>query len=265
LKLKTLSKNYYERSLFFVTDEDKAFRFLSEFIQNFEESNDYSLSGLIVTAANNRRTVKFEKIKKEIENFKNIRTLALENISTVLGVTVDFLFIDMQERFDPNKVCVLFETVRGGGVIFLLGKPPLEWIYSVNRNLFPLNNKTESRKSILLDWFLLNIHSQLGISNGEISSTKMLKQFEPMPYKINLNNTFKDFNVTSDQKRVIFSLVDDLLSFKKSRTCSVLLANRGRGKSATVGIVLSQLASHRKNSSFKVIISAPYSDLLFRG
>jgi tRNA(Met) cytidine acetyltransferase len=257
LKLKDELNHNYKRSIFFVTDEHKAHEFLIEFIQFIEESMYHKVSGLIVTTINKFKSVKYKKIKEFTSNFENIRTISFDDVSTVLGITTEFLFIDLQEKFDPNKICILFETVRGGGVILLLGKNPDEWLYSVNHDLFSSNDKTESRKSILLDWFLTNLNEVPGVTDNNLSGTQINQRFDPIPYDINLNNEFRNFRVTSDQKRVIISLIDDLLSFNKLKTCSVLLANRGRGKSAAVGIALSQLVFQRKNKPLSILISAP--------
>lgn len=257
MKLKNEPNHNYKRSLFFITEEHKAHNFLIEFIQFIEESKRHRVSGLIVTTINKTKSEKYKKIKNITSNFENIRNISFDDVPTVLGITTDFLFLDLQDKFDPNKICVLFETVRGGGVIFLLGKPPREWIYSVNRDLFSSDDKTESRKSILLDWFLTNLQEIPGAIDDDISGTKIKQRFDPMPYNVNLNNEITNFRVTSDQKKVITSIINDLLSSDKLKTCSVLVANRGRGKSATVGIALSQLVFQKKNTSLSIVISAP--------
>jgi tRNA(Met) cytidine acetyltransferase len=57
---------------------------------------------------------------------------------------------------------------------------------------------------------------------------------------------------------VVENLLKDLLDSSHSDSCSVLLANRGRGKSAAVGLTLSNLFFKKKFRSLNVTISSPY-------
>lgn len=175
---------------------------------------------------------------------------------------MDFLFIDLREDFIPNFVNVLMETVRGGGLIFILGSPYSQWVHSVNQERVFLekdsSEKTERRKSILLSWFLRNINNNSQCKTKISSSKEVVACFNPMPFEINLAAQIKDIPVTIDQKKVMKDIIEIILDPKRSNSCSILLANRGRGKSASIGLLISQVLSKIGKHSFKVIVSSPH-------
>ncbi len=179
-----------------------------------------------------------------------------------MGQTVDFLFIDLRENFVPNQINILLETVRGGGVIFILGLPYSEWIYSVNQKHIFLkkvpSTETKNTKSILLGWFLKNIINNPQCRTKGSNSSEVITSFNPMPYHINLTSQIKDIHVTSEQKNVIESIVDIFFDSKHPNSCSILVANRGRGKSASIGLSISQVLSKGGIHSFKAVISSPH-------
>ncbi len=187
---------------------------------------------------------------------ENIRIITTNKTSHILGSTFDFLFIDLRTYFEPNKICVLIETVRGGGIIFILGLSVREWIYSINKGTFFKNEKP--KKSNLLQWFLDNIKENSTSYLGDFSKSDIISNYNLMPYNTTLNAEIGNFAVTIEQKRVVENLLKDLLDSSHSDSCSVLLANRGRGKSAAVGLTLSEFYFKRKFSSLNVTISSPY-------
>ena len=173
---------------------------------------------------------------------------------------MDFLFVDLREDFTPNKINVLLETVRGGGIIFLLGRSYSEWFFSVNKRRFFRDRVSPKKtmKSVLLGWFLENMRNNPQcIINGS-NSSEVIARFNPMPYIINLTTQINDILVTHEQKEVIESIVDTFLDSKYPNACSILVANRGRGKSASVGLIISQIISKRSMHSFKAVVSSPH-------
>jgi tRNA(Met) cytidine acetyltransferase len=179
----------------------------------------------------------------------------VNDIATILGQTVDFLFIDLRTEFIPNNVNILLETVRGGGLIFILGLPFSKWIYSINQHND--HKKSSRKKSILLQWFLKNVKNNYHCKYKKIDSTDVITRFNPMPYKINLSDDIKDIPVTLEQKNIITRILDVYFDSKYPNSCSIVLANRGRGKSASVGLFLSQVLSSKGKQPFKALISSP--------
>ena len=226
------------------------------------ESKHTSTVGIIVIDDKTSHSLFFRDLNRFLSSLRNVNRISFDEVSTVLGQTVDFLFVDLRKDFIPNKINVLLETVRGGGVIFILGCPYSEWVYSVNKKQAFLEKgppvKIKSMKSILLGWFLENIKFNPQCNTSGSSSSEVVARFNPMPYSINLTTQIKDIPVTSEQKKVIEGIVGAVLDSNHPDSCSILVANRGRGKSASVGLSISQVLSKRGMHSFKVILSSPH-------
>ncbi|UCG03541.1 MAG: tRNA(Met) cytidine acetyltransferase [Candidatus Heimdallarchaeota archaeon] len=191
-----------------------------------------------------------------------VKRINSREISTILGQTVDFLFIDLREDFVPNKINILLEAVRGGGVIFILGLPYSEWIYSVNQKQDSIekgsSTEIKRRKSIFLSWFYENLKNNTQCNTKKVCSTEVIASFKPMPYNINLAAHIKDILVTIEQKKVINGLNDIFFDSTNSNSCTTLLANRGRGKSASIGLFISQVLSKISKRTFTATISSPH-------
>ncbi|MFX0118082.1 MAG: GNAT family N-acetyltransferase [Promethearchaeota archaeon] len=252
----------YQRTLFLFQDEKELNSVLLEFFQHCLERMRMDPAGLFVIDDQKSQSVISQSLKAYLPKLKNVRKITFDDVFTVLGQTVDFLLIDLREEFIPNKINILLETVRGGGIIFILGLPYSEWVYSVNKNRFVqgemLLPSAKRMKSVLLGWFLENIQKNSRCRTKDTSSSKVISEFNPMPYKINLKSQINSIAVTPEQKNVINSMTRIILNSKHPNSCSVLLANRGRGKSASIGLILSQVLSERGKQLYKVIISSPH-------
>ncbi|MFX1285196.1 MAG: GNAT family N-acetyltransferase [Promethearchaeota archaeon] len=252
----------YQRTLFLFQDEKELKSVFGDFLQHCIESEYTGTAGLIVIDNKTHKTSLFQDLNQLISSLSNVKINTFDVISSVLGQTLDFLLLDLRENFVPNTINIVLETVRGGGVIFLLGLPYSEWVYSVNKNQILLKNvpstKTKHTKSILLDWFLKNILNNPQCRTKGSSSSEIIESFNPMPYQVNLTTQIKDIHVTPEQKNVIKSIVDTLLDTKHPNSCSILVANRGRGKSASIGLSISQVLSKQRMHSYKVVISSPH-------
>ena len=226
-----------------------------DFLRHHIKTKNTSLSGLIIVD-----NPHFFQNSDLISSFSEIKTAKFDGIPTILGITVDFLFVDLRKEFTPNKISILFETVRGGGCIFLLGHPDPKWAYSVNKKDFKpekvLTVGNSGSGSILLNWFVKNLMTNPQCRTNSISSSDVIASFNPMPYNINLETQVNNISVTEDQQKVIENLVLSLLDTKHPNSCSILVANRGRGKSASVGLSLAHILS--KKGVRNVIISSPH-------
>ena len=171
------------------------------------ESKHTSPVGIIVIDDKTSHSLFFRDLNRFLSSLRNVNRISFDEVSTVLGQTVDFLFVDLRTDFIPNKINVLLETVRGGGVIFILGCPYSEWVYSVNKKRAFLEKgppaKIKRMKSIFLGWFLENIKFNSQCKTSVSSSSEVVARFNPMPYSINLTTQIKDIPVTSEQKKVV--------------------------------------------------------------
>ncbi|MFX0209463.1 MAG: tRNA(Met) cytidine acetyltransferase TmcA domain-containing protein, partial [Candidatus Hodarchaeota archaeon] len=252
----------YQRTLFLFQNEKELNAVFWDFLQHCINSEYANAAGLIVIDDKTYKSSFYQDLNRFQSSLSNVKIITFDETFLILGQTLDFLLIDLRENFTPNKINVLLETVRGGGVIFILGLPRSEWVYLVNQERVFLeempSRKIKSTKSILLGWFLENISINPQCRTQGLSSSEVISKFNPMPYQINLTTHIKDILVTPEQKTVIENIVDTFLDSKNPNSCSILLANRGRGKSASTGLSISQVLSMRSKHSYKVIISSPH-------
>jgi tRNA(Met) cytidine acetyltransferase len=192
----------------------------------------------------------------QFSSLRDVKRITANDIATILGQTVDFLFIDLRANFIPNNVNILLEAVRGGGLIFVLGLPYPEWISSINQN-FDQEKEFSGKESIFLSWFLKNIENNSQCITKKIGSKDVIARFNPMPYNINLSDQIKGIPVTLEQKRIIKRILDIYFDSKYPNSSSIVLANRGRGKSASIGLFLSQILINKGKQPFRALISSP--------
>ncbi|MFX0210368.1 MAG: GNAT family N-acetyltransferase [Candidatus Hodarchaeota archaeon] len=245
----------YQRTLILFTNEKEAASVFSKFLQHCVEKKQTDLTGLVILEKDS------PSISQSMNHFlpllRDVKRITANNIATMLGQTVDFLFIDLRTDFIPNNVNILLEAVRGGGLIFALGLPYSEWIYSINQN-FDHEKEFSGKKSTLLSWFLKNVENNSQCMTKKVDSTEIFALFNPMPYKINLSDQFKDIPVTVEQKTIIYRILDIYFDSKYPNSCSIVLANRGRGKSASIGLFLSQVLIKKGKQPFRALISSPH-------
>ena len=119
-----------------IKNEIQARTIVSKFLQNCYDTKQTSTAGLIVINDDSFSSKIIQDISQFFSLLPNVRIVKLTEITRELGQTVDFVFVDLRKDFSPNKIIILLETVRGGGIIFILGLDRSDWLYSVNRNLF---------------------------------------------------------------------------------------------------------------------------------
>jgi tRNA(Met) cytidine acetyltransferase len=217
------------------------------------------VKGAFIIDGDPTESVILNEVSPIISRLYEVRVFSLSDVNPLLGQTFDFLVLDLRWSFQPNKVSLLIETVRGGGIVLICGLPVEEWIMTVNPRRFP-SSKEFRHESQMLGWFLENVqqNSQCVIEN--MSSQELLRRFNPMPYTVNLTAKIAGFYVTPDQKEVILTLIENLSNTSNSDSCHVIVANRGRGKSASVGIAIFQLIIQgylQKQRHKRVVVTAP--------
>ncbi len=246
----------YQRSLFLFYDKDSLNNVIKQLLQYCFDSGITDIHGLIVSANKHSKSGKVEKeIDQILLSFPNINIISWSNVTPILGQTLDFLYIDLSEEFNPNKIILLIEAVRGGGIIFIRGNSYPKWLFSINKSQF---TDQTSRKSILLEWFLSNIKTNPQCETHSFSISNIISRFNPMPFNINLSADFNGLPVSIEQSEVVTNLIKDFNNPALIDSCTILVANRGRGKSASIGLALSQIMFEKKSYPFQVIISSPF-------
>lgn len=187
---------------------------------------------------------------------KNLRYVPYKDTDKILGNTYGILILQDFEALTPNILARTVETVEGGGTIVVL----LETITELNQLAdLPMDIHSKFRteaysdvtprfnkrlvKSILSCPTCLILDNELQVVLGDISTlepTMSNKYTEPE------SETIVKFAKTPDQKKMIEDLIEALATAKKS--VFAITAGRGRGKSATLGLVISAVISHYTNT-----------------
>jgi len=178
----------------------------------------------------------------------------------LLGTTVDFAVLDLMNDLKPNDVGRLGGIVKGGGIyVFML--PPLdEWVKRLTKfqqNLLVPQYGPEHVRQFLKVRFwnkLMSMSKALIINadHDEIIKEALLGNAQPwkpkpieLPERMKFSKVIYELAKTQDQVEALKAM-EVLMERppKGKRVNVVLIADRGRGKSAIIGLALAALA-HR--------------------
>lgn len=208
----------------------------------------------------------------EPENF-NVKIVEFPKINKILGQTFDLLVLDLTEQLKPNDLGILVETVKGGGVILVLTPNFETWKKSITffqRTLITPPFSEGDLNFRFTPYFINNLEKYEGIIildflNSQIQKGTFSKS-EPLSEKIEFHQTapfnkiFYKIAITDDQKSFLDSLEFILQKDEKKRVI-ILTADRGRGKSAILGIgavAISQLLIEKyRYPHVKILVTAP--------
>ena len=179
-----------------------------------------------------------------------------ESVRT-LGQTYDDLIIDFTEGFHPNDLGILAETVREGGIIIALSPPLDEWNNLKGRWHEDLISEPYTVEDIEPRFYRRFIKKTLGAEGiiiFDADRRKLIKgyhfekKFESRE-KILIPEEKKEIKrklyklcATQDQVRVL-ELFENFFEKNREKKAVVITANRGRGKTAVLGIVTPHIIS----------------------
>lgn len=187
---------------------------------------------------------------KHFDKLKVKNKLLYQDIRKIMGTTQDALVVDLNYALTPNDVGLSVETVKGGGIIIFLTPDLTEWQSKETRLHKYLNieggekNFVKRFVRILKNSDAVSIIENNKVTKESIKTGKEKRKKIILPEKTEFERKFYGACVTNDQVKILKELED--LSENV-----ILTADRGRGKTALLGIFASAL----KNK--KVIITSP--------
>ncbi|WP_444994148.1 GNAT family N-acetyltransferase [Aliikangiella sp. IMCC44359] len=230
----------------------------SEFLEWQQQLKKANIRGLILTAQNLKV---IEQLKKKLDEGQSSTIIFNQEanhknqlFSSQLGNEFDVIFINAQQYFDSNLFAAACGTLVGGGYLVLtvpdiLSDMLLE-IIKQRQSLQP------DYSTIIPKLLSFNISPTLlrvilfSLKNQYLSiMTKHLTYYStnPPPSKVSTTRS-------NQEQRLLIQKIIKVAKGHAKRPL-VITANRGRGKSASLGIAASKLLQH---GNIKIIVTAPH-------
>ena len=248
---------------------DKRIEAAAKLVDHYVDNINRRPSMLYVVDSLEQGTLGFEGLKRFNEclsskmDFKVISYLDTES---VMGLTYDILILDVTEELRPNDLGRLIETVRGGGFIVMLAPPLKSWIDNVTRFqrklLVPPYSESDLKR-LFTRRFIAKLSGHRGIWLVDLDAEEVTYNSPPKleaaraeverPVGSVFDEELYAMAKTNDQVKVLMMM--EALA-KEKKCVLVLTANRGRGKSAALGIGLAGILSSSKKR-FNVVVTAP--------
>jgi len=228
-------------------------------------SKDFDESLKIANKVYKKYLKTLKKIKKETDNLLvvgrsefvakakdlfNGKILHYRDSPDVLGETYSSLVLDFTRGFHPNDLGILVETIEEGGLIVAISPPVSEWENLISKWHEELVSEPYTVEDIVPRFFRRFIGHTLksnGIIVFDVDRKEIVKPYdferveEPrekitIPEEKEINKRLYKLCATQDQVRVL-ELFEHYFDRRRERKAVVITADRGRGKSAVLGIV----------------------------
>jgi len=196
----------------------------------------------------------------------------------VMGRTYDIVIVDFTRDLPPNEIGRIIETARGGGIIIFITPPILKWAElktHFHRYITTIPWKLEDVKGFFVKRLIKKIFEHNGIYVFDLDNKKILKkhaeketltsflrQKPQIPREISLSKKIYELAINKDQIKAL-KLMEKLIRVPKRNIKKVvtIIADRGRGKSAVVGLFLGAMAKINAGKGafgrFMILVTAP--------
>ncbi|MBR9681827.1 MAG: tRNA(Met) cytidine acetyltransferase [Candidatus Altiarchaeota archaeon] len=186
-------------------------------------------------------------------DFKFILT---NDIDKVMGQSYDNLLLDLRGSFTANDLGKSIPTVRGGGVIILLVPKFEEWVFSKtsqHKKFVVPPYKLEDVRSLFIPRIVKKLYEHEGIwihrnDKWEKESREPEQKRKSSPF-VPPNHPILGMARTQEQVEVIQKIT------KLAEGRLVLTADRGRGKSAALGLAVTAL--RHEDKKLDIIVTSP--------
>ncbi|MCG9544511.1 GNAT family N-acetyltransferase [Vibrio sp. Isolate33] len=153
----------------------------------------------------------------------------------LLGRECQVLVCDFREQFDANGFSAALGSLVGGGLLLVLP---------------PKVDGSEDSECFGQSWLKLHFDKLLSVSQSD-EQAGVIEAVNSLPQKLNdEDNSIDRF----EQQNTAIELVKKVVTGHRKRPL-ILTADRGRGKSSTLGIAAAQLLAERQG--LNIIVTAP--------
>ncbi|MDV3103539.1 tRNA(Met) cytidine acetyltransferase TmcA [Thermococcus waiotapuensis] len=198
----------------------------------------------------------------------NVQAVTFKHTREILGKTYDLLILDMSYDYSPNDLGRIIETVRGGGLVFILAHPFKKWKdmwTGFHKSLvtppYTIDDVKKRFNRRLIRKFTEHEGIYIVTEEGKIrkkpNKSKSQAKMEgrkgvPIPEEALFPRELYEMALTEGQVEVLRAF-EELVG---KEGMLVVTADRGRGKSVSVGIAAVGLALALKKRT-RIIVTAP--------
>jgi len=171
------------------------------------------------------------------------------HIGRCLGSEYQALVYDAHQNFHPDVLAASLGTLCGGGVLYLLLPDTEDWPSADDAALkrlapWPLDGSAVGRR------FFDRLLSRLGIG----SCFQVVRQGQPIELPVPVVHQPPGWSLNPDQEQVVEAI--ERVALGHARRPLVLTADRGRGKSTSIGAALARLVEKER----QVLLCGPSED-----
>jgi tRNA(Met) cytidine acetyltransferase len=194
---------------------------------------------------------------------------------SVLGETYSSLILDLSDGFHPNDLGIIVETIAEGGIIIALSPPLEKWSHLISKWHEELVSEPYLPSDIVPRFFRRFIQKTLEsegiiIFDANVRRRKLVKKYTSTPSEVSreeivipeereMKRKLYKLCATQDQVKVL-QIIEKLFERERERKAIVITADRGRGKTAVLGIATPHLISKMNRllkRPVRVLVVAP--------
>ncbi|MCD6538504.1 tRNA(Met) cytidine acetyltransferase [Candidatus Bathyarchaeota archaeon] len=190
-------------------------------------------------------TEKIEELRLSCKDL-NLKSYVYAESDRLLGTTNDILILDMSRGARPNDIGRLVETVRGGGLIILYNlslNVDRRWETSIHKKLIVPPYSPEDINVRFERYFIRKLLETRGvwildgwkIIKGELlNPPRSIRKKPRIPKESRVPRRIHKLALTQEQCDALQKLEE--VAHERGRSVLVIISNRGRGKSALLGL-----------------------------
>ncbi|NPA86140.1 MAG: tRNA(Met) cytidine acetyltransferase [bacterium] len=263
------TKSYQRRMVVLTGDTDKKLALAAEVANEFFlEYPQVKLLYLTDSVAENTLSQRrFQQFKDQLEKKFSVKLVEYGRTKKILGTTFDCLVLDATHDLRADDLGRAVETVRGSGLILLLAPAFRVWRRAwllVHRTFITPPYTLKDVRHNFIPRIIRKLEEHPGIVIIDADKEKVLKPVnwttqefrEEQEITANIPSTLAEICKTQDQATCIEKLANFYISQKKA---FILIADRGRGKTASLGLAAAYLIYLGKIKK-RIIVTSPEAE-----
>ena len=266
-------ENGYRFIVFVCTSslEPRTFKLTKKILKAYKEVVDER--ELLIVGRSKFIEMAKEYFSKKKNSVKAVKVIHYRDTPTLLGETHQSLLIDLTEGFHPNDLGIIIETIEKGGIIIAVSPKVDEWKNLIGRwheelvsepyttdDVVPRFYRRFIKRTLEAEGIIIfNADKREIVKHYIVKNAEIDKEEITIPEKRKIKKKLYKLCATQDQVRVL-QLFEQFFDREKERKAVVITADRGRGKTAVLGILTPYLISRMQRvlkRPVRVMVVAP--------